>query len=367
MYVRRLPSGKWQATVRLHDGKRRTHTAPLKGEVVAWAVEQEARIRRDGQYDPGASRIVYDEWRAKWWAARVVEPHTRKKDAGVLANHVDGHFTGKRVSSIGRMDVQGWVRGLEAAGVGPQMIRRAYNLFSSMMGAAVLEGIMPATPCRKIALPKTPPKTPAWFTVEQATAIVRALPERHGVAAALMMWTGLRWGEMAGLRVRDVDWSRARVTVVGARTQEGEWKEYPKSSKSRREVPVPDRVLDLLAPLADGRDPDDPLFVTVKGSRPWSAANWRAVWREALAAAKVPYLSPHTCRHTAASWLVQAGVSLYDVQRLLGHESFATTQRYAHLAPDAHGSVTAAWASIEPPALPSVAAAQGSAELATLG
>jgi site-specific recombinase XerD len=44
-------------------------------------------------------------------------------------------------------------------------------------------------------------------------------------------------------------------------------------------------------------------------------------------------------RHTAASWLVQDGVPLYDVQQLLRHEDYATTQRYAHLAPDAHGKV----------------------------
>jgi site-specific recombinase XerD len=44
-------------------------------------------------------------------------------------------------------------------------------------------------------------------------------------------------------------------------------------------------------------------------------------------------------RHTAASSLVMDGVPLYDVQALLGHESFATTQRYAHLAPDAHSRV----------------------------
>jgi site-specific recombinase XerD len=48
-------------------------------------------------------------------------------------------------------------------------------------------------------------------------------------------------------------------------------------------------------------------------------------------------------RHTAASWLVMDGVPLYDVQALLGHESFATTQRYAHLAPDAHSRVIASW------------------------
>jgi site-specific recombinase XerD len=49
-------------------------------------------------------------------------------------------------------------------------------------------------------------------------------------------------------------------------------------------------------------------------------------------------------RHTAASWLVQDGVPLYDVQALLGHEDYATTQQYAHLAPDAHSKVLESWA-----------------------
>ena len=49
-------------------------------------------------------------------------------------------------------------------------------------------------------------------------------------------------------------------------------------------------------------------------------------------------------RHTAASCLVQDGVPLYDVQATLGHEDYATTQRYAHLAPDAHGKVLESWA-----------------------
>jgi site-specific recombinase XerD len=67
------------------------------------------------------------------------------------------------------------------------------------------------------------------------------------------------------------------------------------------------------------------------------------VWYPAVEAAGIRRFAPRIMRHTAASWLVMDGVPLYDVQALLGHESFATTQRYAHLAPDAHSRVVESW------------------------
>jgi integrase len=76
-----------------------------------------------------------------------------------------------------------------------------------------------------------------------------------------------------------------------------------------------------------------------------SDANFRTrIWYPGIARAGVRPLPPKCMRHTAASWLVQDGVPLYDVQALLGHESFRTTERYAHLAPDAHVRVLKSWA-----------------------
>ncbi len=68
----------------------------------------------------------------------------------------------------------------------------------------------------------------------------------------------------------------------------------------------------------------------------------RSVWHPAREAAGVRHARVHDLRHSFASWLVQDGVDLYPVMRLLGHQSVNTTVRYSHLAPDDHGRVLAA-------------------------
>lgn len=350
--IRRLPSGKFQATVRLPNGKRTTRSDRLRRVVADWARAEEERIARGEWRDQRSTRVSFDDWRDRFIAARVVEEETARRDRGVVRNHLDPQWSGWRLPAISRMEVAGWVKRMDSEGVGPHAIRHAYNLLSTMLNAAVDDGVISENPCRRIDLPAAPPKLPEWFTREQVNAIARELPERHAAAVHLMSWCGLRWGECAGLRVGSVDWLRRRLRVLGVTTQGGRWKEYPKSSKSRREIPVPSHVLELLTPLSVDKGPNDLLFTTERvyrgERRPWSGANWRVRWYQAIDDARekgapVPRYSPHSLRHSAASWLVQDGVPLYDVQRLLGHESFQVTQRYAHLAPDAHGSVEASW------------------------
>jgi integrase len=357
--IRRLPSGKFQATVRLPSGKRTTRTDRLKKVVADWARAEEERIARGEWRDQRSMRVDYEEWRDRFMAARVVEPETTRRDLGALRNHLDPQWSGWRLPAITRLEVAGWVKRMATAGIGAHAIRHSYNLLSTMMNAAVDEGVIAESPCRRIDLPAAPPKLPEWFTRDQLDAICAELPERHAVAAQLMSWVGLRWGECAGLRIGRIAFLRRRLTVDGVNTQNGRWKEYPKSSKSRREIPVPPHILEMLAPLTLGRAPGDLLFVTERPyrgeHRPWTGANWRVRWHKAIEVAQkahpeleIPDYAPHALRHTAASLLVQDGVPLYDVQRLLGHESFAVTARYAHLAPDAHGVIEASWSRLAP-------------------
>ena len=153
--------------------------------------------------------------------------------------------------------------------------------------------------------------------------------------ALLLAGTGLRWGEAAGLHVERTsdDW----VDVVDVWDQRARiMKPYPKG-KRRRHVPLPAwvEIADDTGPCGlehAGRRCRTSLVIPSTRGSVMDSGRFRTRWDAACLAAGVGHVRPHDLRHTYASWLLQAGVSLAEVGRLLGHTSPLTTQRYAHLA-----------------------------------
>lgn len=349
-------------TVRNRAGERYSESFPLKAQARAWGTDIETEFARGNWRDPRVGETSFQEWHDRWWKARVVEPHTLRGDASCLRNHVLPHWASWEMRAISRMDVQSWVRTLVEGGVGAAAVKRAYNLTSSIMRAAVDDDVIAVSPCRRIDLPQIAVKPPQWFTLDQAQSILDELPPVWRTMCLLGFYTGLRWGELSGLHRHRIDQRRSRLFVVEVNSKSG-IKEYPKSSKSRREVPLPPHVLEVLERHIHWLDQDALVFTTLtkgRAGRRLDDGNWRRqTWWPALGSAYyfdfdgeqqlVPHYSPHSMRHTCASWLVQKGVSLYEVQHLLGHESFQTTQRYAHLQPDAHKAVLSAWERLDTP------------------
>ncbi|SFE92493.1 site-specific integrase [Blastococcus tunisiensis] len=142
----------------------------------------------------------------------------------------------------------------------------------------------------------------------------------------LLAYTGLRFGEMAALRIRRIDFLRRRLTIAEAVTEVGGRLEFgtPKTHQQRT-VPLPAALAELLARRCEGKHGEDLLMTTASGTV-LRLRNWRrAVFDPASRAAGLANVTPHDLRHTAASLAVASGATVKSVQRMLGHASAAMT------------------------------------------
>ncbi|HET6868927.1 MAG TPA: site-specific integrase, partial [Solirubrobacteraceae bacterium] len=208
--------------------------------------------------------------------------------------------------------------------------------------AAVKHDRLPVSPCQEIELPQTPPPDERFLSRAEFDTVAFHLAEPYRTAAILLVGTGMRFGEMAGLHWHRVDLEALTIDVH--ETWDGERvKAYPKGRRKRR-VPVPSWVADALLPYAsdqrgcglphaDGKRCRSDLVLRGPAGAPLNARNMlRRHWGPALRRAGLDHARQHDLRHTTASWLIQAGCSLTEVAAILGHTETAVTARYAHLA-----------------------------------
>lgn len=353
MYVRKLPSGKWSCVVRHPSGRRVSKSDPLKRVVMDWGRAKESEFRTGQVPVERLTRLTVGQWCERWLAARSVEPTTARKDRTRLENQILPKWRDWPMQSIGRIDVAAWVADMNRAGVGPHAVQGSYRLLSNMLTDAVLEGLLQANPCRKIDLPRLSKPDPRWLTRLEFDRLQMALgdmPRGHVWQAlvGLGCFAGLRPGELAGLDVGAVDVDRRLVRVSQVQTRYG-LRSYPKTDSSIRTVTYPVEVAEKLWPLVADRS-EGPVFTSPRGSRVQFWGDWpRNVWHPALAAAGIEPVRPYAMRHTCASWLVQAGVSDRRIMQVLGHSDNHLIKVYAHLAPDEHDEVRAAWGEIPRP------------------
>ncbi len=221
-------------------------------------------------------------------------------------------------------------------GVGTPTIENAFHVLRGVLGAAVEDGRIPRNPCDGVKLPKRQHADRGYLTRGQVM-VLAAECGQAGVVVQFLAYTGLRWGEMAALRVQDFDMLRRRVSISRSVTEINglDWK-TPKTHE-RRSVPFPAVLTEELCALMVGKKRDALVFTDTRGNV-LRNSNWRTrVFAPAVAAcqkvdAGFPAVTPHDLRHTAASLAVSAGANVKAVQRMLGHaKASMTLDTYADL------------------------------------
>lgn len=332
--------------------KRQTDKRGFKTKRDAERFARTVEVAKDrGEWiDPANARATVGELGAAWIMARNnLKPSTFRSVESAWRVHVEPRWGTVPVSDIRFSDVEAWA-GQLARDRSPSTVLRAHGVLLGILEAAVRDRRLLSNPAAGVALPRKTRKEHVYLTHEQLHTLAAA--SKRPTLVLVLGYTGLRWGEAVGLRVRDVDLVRGRLNVdrnaveVGAVIEVG----TPKSHK-RRTVPFPAFLGPLLVDQCQGKGNDDLVFPGPSGGflrRPKlseavsdgtdgrkRSGNGHSWFSSALNAAGLEHMTLHDLRHTAASLAVAAGANVKAVQRMLGHASAAMTlDVYADLFDD---------------------------------
>lgn len=315
--------------------------------------QAEAELRRLMTADI-RPRVQHDSARA---IAEVAEAHLDlKENAGlkrstahgyrsVIAAHVVPFFGARPVEQISETDVAAFDRQLRDQGLRPQTRRNVLGLLGAILATAKKHGWISDNPLVGYEKPRKSRSEPdelRFLTLEELEVVLRQMPEDAlgRVERALVMtaaMTGLRRGELLGLRWKDIDWEARKIRVV--RTFVSGREDTPKSATSRRDVPLANRVAGELqrvweeTPYQADRDP---VFAHPRGTgRPLDGSAVSKRFQIALRRAGVRQVRFHDLRHTFGTMMARdPRVSMRTLQGWLGHADPATTAVYAHFAPN---------------------------------
>lgn len=246
-----------------------------------------------------------------------------ERDEELFRLRIDGVFGGKRLNEITRHAVQKFQGSVVDSGLSPatadhhvKLVRRALNL-------AVEWQMLEVNPIKGVPLLNVDNRVEHYLKPDELDRLLTVLRTDHNRAvcsiALYLLSTGCRLNEALTAKWADID-SQSRTWRIPATNSK---------SKKVRSVPLNDSALEVLE-HAETEGRHEHVFVNAQTNKPYTTI--MKVWSRLRKEAGLPKLRIHDLRHQYASFLVNSGRSLYEVQQILGHSDPSVTQRYAHLS-----------------------------------
>lgn len=341
MSVVKRPNGKFRARYRDATGREHARHFDRRKDAEAWVASVTVSQARGEWVDPARAKVTVQDWAAQWLAGQVqLKVSTRRRYRGLLEVQVLPTWGQVQIGSVAHNDVAQWVQRMGAAGLAASTVRQAHCVFSLVLELAVMDGRLARNPAKGVRLPRVVAPDKRFLSHEEVARLAEECGSR-GVVVRVLAYTGLRWGELAALRVGRIQFDRRRLLVAESVTEVDGVSVFgtPKSHQ-RRTVPLPGFLLDELRTVAHGRSPTDLMF-TSPGGGVLRVGNFRRdVFDQGASRAGVQGVTPHGLRHTAASLAIGEGANVKLVQRMLGHASAAMTlDVYADLFDSDHGDL----------------------------
>lgn len=379
-WAEKLGSGRYRAVFRDASGKKRSVPGPTfshKAAAKRAANAAEEAARKSTWRNPDRGQQTWNEWcDEEWWPHRSVGASTLHRDLSRRDKYLKPRWGDTPLCDIKRVDIKKWAGELAKTETGrdddagdpevlsPSTVQRIVHLLSASLSAAVDAEVLEANVAAKIKLPPPPPAQERYLTHDEYRRVIAELPSDLDVLIAeTLAHTGMRWGELAGAHRHRLNLGTLVVVETWDRVDR-KIKAYPKG-KQIRDVPIPQWLAEKLDELARGETcglKHQPavrggcrsgLLIPASRGGALDGNNWRnRVWLPAVERAGVGHVRVHDLRHSYASWQLQAGRTLEEIGKLLGHKSVVTTARYSHLAETSRKKVLKALPGARPGARP---------------
>ncbi len=352
---KRSRNGKltWRARYRTPAGVERSKTFARKVDAERFLASVE-NAKVSGSYvDPSLAQLTVAEWADRWLAGQVhLKAATFERYEGIVRKHVLPKWGRVKLANVSHGEVQAWIGEL-AGDSSAATVQKVHRVLSLILDTAVKDGRLARNVANGVNLPRLVKPEHVYLSHDQVEDLARecgfpSAPSRNAsydtrsnntyrLVVLFLAYTGVRFGEMAALRVGRLDLLRHRARIAESVTPvQGKGLVWgtPKTHE-RRDVPIPQFLSAELEGFVEGKCPDDLVFAGIRNGEPLRVSTFSGSFKTAAVAIGLPTLHPHQLRHTAASLAIAAGADVKVVQQMLGHASAAMTlDVYGHLFED---------------------------------
>ena len=279
-----------------------------------------------------------------------VRESTYSRDRYLVANHAKPALGRVRLKNVKAMHLQRLYREKLDSGLSPATVQKLHHVLHKALSQAVRWDLIIRNPADAVKAPTPTPEEMRPLSAEEARRLLEAAKgDRLEALYVIAVTTGMRRGELLGLKWSDIDLENSRLSIrrTLTRTDNGKHVELgdPKTRKSRRTIPLTPHAVEALrrhlerqlAQIEAGGDlyEDQGLVFTTEAGTPINPSNLRQrSLAPLLKKAGLPRIRFHDLRHTCATLLLLKGVHPKFVQELLGHATIAITlDTYSHVLP----------------------------------
>lgn len=290
---------------------------------------------------PDAGSVLFEDYARQWVASRLgrngapLRPRVRELYESQLRLHILPSLGRVPIGKLRPPTIRTWYAALPERGPGASTVAKCYRLLHAILNTAVDDGILAANPCSIRGAGAENAAERKLPTLGQVYELADRVDPRYRALVLAAAFSGLRRGELFGLRREHIDLDDGTVTVEVQRQQLSNGQHLvgpPKSDAGVRTVALPREVVGELADhLASfvGPEPSAWVFTGAKGG-PLREAVWQTEWERARESVGLPDLHFHDLRHVAATLAAETGAGVKEIMYRIGHSSPQAALRYQH-------------------------------------